>query len=180
MIRPLLALAAALALAGCSTGSLSMASNTPPAPGSFSQTTQTVYGSNGMATTNSQIDPTTGQRVFTGGSFTVGSAPASPAMTNAMIGNWTLSDSYSRNCTLSFSVTPLAGTSGALQANRTGFCSNEFSALAGWMVAGNGIVLTDAAGQLRGQLVADNAGAYLGTVNTMFGPATVKLSRGGV
>ncbi len=180
MIRPLLAFAAVLALAGCSTGSFSMASNTPPAPGTIGQTQQTAYGANGMATTNSQVDPTTGQRVFTGGSFSVGTAPASPAMTNAMIGNWTLSDSFARNCTLSFSVTPLSGTSGALQANQTGFCSNEFSTLAGWMVAGNGVVLTDASGQLRGQLIADNAGAYLGTDNTMFGPTTVKLSRGGV
>lgn len=180
MIRLLLASAAVATLAGCSTGSFSMASNAPPAPGSFSQTTETAYGTNGMATTNSQIDPVTGQRVFTGGSFSVGSAPASLAMTNAMIGNWTLSDSFSRSCTLAFSVTPLGGPSGALQANKTGFCSNEFSALAGWMVAGNGVVLTDATGQLRGQLVADNAGAYLGTVNTMFGPTTVKLSRGGV
>lgn len=180
MIRLLAASAAIVTLAGCSTGSFSMASNKPPAPGSYNQSQQTAYGSNGTATTTSQIDPSTGQRVFTGGSFSVGTAPASPAMTNAMIGNWTLSDSYARNCTLSFSVTPLAGTSGALQANKTGFCSNEFSALAGWMVAGNGVVLTDATGQLRGQLVADNAGAYLGTVNTMFGPTTVKLSRGGV
>ncbi|WP_449393980.1 AprI/Inh family metalloprotease inhibitor [Devosia riboflavina] len=180
MIRTLLALGTVLTLAGCSTGSFSMASNAPPAPGNFGQSQQTAFGSNGMATTNSQIDPNTGQRVVTGGSFSVGTAPASPAMTNAMIGNWTLSDSYSRNCTLSFSAAPLAGTSGALQANQSGFCSNEFSALAGWMVAGNGVVLTDASGQLRGQLVADNAGAYLGTVNTMFGPTTVKLSRGGV
>ena len=180
MIRLLLASAAVLALAGCSTGSFSMASNAPPSTGMYGQSQQTAFGSNGVATTNSQVDPVTGQRIVTGGSFSVGTAAASPAMTNAMIGNWTLSDSYARNCTLAFSVAPLAGSSGALQANQTGFCSNEFSALAGWMIAGNGVVLTDASGQLRGQLVADNAGAYLGTVNTMFGPTTVKLSRGGV
>lgn len=180
MIRLFLASTAVATLAGCSTGSFSMASNTPSAAGMYGQTQQTAFGSNGVATTNSQVDPVTGQRIVTGGSFSVGNTPASPAMTNAMIGNWTLSDSYARNCTLSFSVSPLAGTSGALQANQTGFCSNEFSGLAGWMVAGNGVVLTDATGQLRGQLVADNAGAYLGTVNTMFGPTTVKLSRGGV
>ncbi|HWV22385.1 MAG TPA: AprI/Inh family metalloprotease inhibitor [Devosia sp.] len=180
MMRRLFALCPVLVLAGCSTGSFSVASKAPPAPGHFGQTQQTAYGTNGLATTTSQIDPATGQRVVTGGSFSVGTAPASPAMTNAMIGTWTLSDSYARNCTLSFSITPLAGASGALQASPSGFCSNEFSALAGWMVAGNGVVLTDASGQLRGQLVADNAGAYLGTVNTMFGPTTVKLSRGGV
>ena len=180
MIRPLLALAAILPMAGCSTGSFFMASNRPPAPGSYGQSQQTAYGSNGTATTNSQVDPTTGQRVFTGGSFSVGTAPASPAMTNAMLGNWTLSDSYSGTCNLSFSATPLAGGSGALQANQSGFCSNEFSALVGWMVAGNGVVLTDASGQLRGQLVAGAAGAYIGTVNTALGPTTVKLSRVGV
>ncbi|MBN9331887.1 AprI/Inh family metalloprotease inhibitor [Devosia sp.] len=180
MIRALLASAAILALAGCSTGSLSMASNATPAPGSFGQTQQTTYSNGGVSTTTSQVDPSTGQRVVTGGSFSVGNAPASPAMTNAMLGNWTLSDSYARSCTLSFAITPLGGATGALQASKAGFCSNEFSAISGWMVAGNGVVLTDGSGQLRGQLIADNAGAYVGTVNTMFGPPTVKLSRGGV
>ncbi|ODT68302.1 MAG: hypothetical protein ABS75_20935 [Pelagibacterium sp. SCN 63-23] len=179
MIRSLLILGTALALAGCETSSADFAGSghTPVAGGAFSQSERTALGNNGVAITNSQIDPSTGQRVVTGGSFVIGSGHATVA--NAMLGRWTLGDDYARRCSLSLNATPLTGSSGAMQAERSGFCSSEFSGISGWMVAGSGIALTDASGRIQGQLVADNAGGYAGTFNSTFGPSTVRLSRGG-
>lgn len=178
MNRFLILLAAAAVLAGCeTTGGMSASSSAPVGGGGFSQTQQAAYGSNGIATTTSQIDPATGQRVVTGGSFSIGSGNA--ALAGGMVGRWTLGDDYARRCTLSLSASPLAGSSGALEAQQTGFCSSDFSAVAGWMVAGSGIALTDNAGRIQGQLVADAKGDYVGTFNSTFGPNAVRLSRSG-
>lgn len=179
MNRALIVLSAALVLAGCETtsGNISASGNAPVAGGGFSQTQQTAYGNNGIATTTSQIDQATGQRVVTGGSFVFGSG--NMPMAGAMVGRWTLGDDYARRCTLSLSTTPLSGSSGALEAQQTGFCSSDFSAVAGWMVAGSGIALTDNAGRIQGQLVADAKGDYVGTFNSTFGPNAVRLSRSG-
>ena len=178
MKRAAIIMVAAMALAGCeTTGNVSDGGNTSVPIGGFSQSQQTALGSNGVATTTSQIDPATGQRVVTGGSFSFGSGNV--GMASAMIGRWTLGDDYARRCTLSLNTTPLAGGSGAWQAQQTGFCSGDFSAVSGWMAAGSGIALTDSAGRIQGQLVADAKRDYVGTFNTTFGPSTVRLSRGG-
>lgn len=169
----------AMVLVGCETTSseFSASGNAPSASGGFAQTQQSAFGNSGVATTTTQIDPATGQRVVTGGSFVIGSGNV--ALANAMVGSWTLGDDYARRCGLSLTTTPLSGSSGAMQVQRTGFCSHEFSAVSGWMTAGNGIALTDGSGRIQGQLIADNAGGYAGTFNSTFGPSQVQLRRGG-
>lgn len=181
MTRYLIALAAALVLAGCQTGSGNFAAdgNAGPAGSSFGQSQQTSYGNNSVVSTTSQIDPSTGQRVVTGGSFVIGSDANMVGMASTMIGSWTLKDKFARSCTLSFSTSPISGGSGAMQATRSGFCSNEFSSVGGWMTAGSGIALTNGSGAIQGQLVADGKGGYEGNFNTMFGPGAVTLTRGG-
>ena len=181
MIRYLTALTAAFALAGCSTSSTDFAAsgNAGAAGSTFGQSQQTSYGNNSVVTTTSQIDPSTGQRVVTGGSFVIGSNANMTGMAGAMIGNWTLKDKFGRTCTFAFSMSQLSGASGAMQATQSGFCSSEFSSIAGWMSAGNGIALTSNTGAIQGQLVADGKGGYEGNVNTMFGPGAVTLTRGG-
>lgn len=176
-MRNVLLLGAALVLAGCETTSSNFSASSATADGSFARTEQSAMGNGGLVTTTSAVDPSTGQRVVTGGSFSIGSGNAAPV--GAMLGNWTLGDDFARRCTLSFTSSPLSGSAGAMQVQRTGYCSNEFSGVSGWMTAGHGIALTDAAGRIQGQLVADANGAYSGTFNTMFGPSAVKLSRGG-
>ena len=181
MIRYLAVLTAALALAACSTSSTNFAAsgNAGAAGSTFGQNEQTSYGNNSVVTTTSQIDPSTGQRVMTGGSFVIGSNANMAGMANAMTGKWTLKDKFGRTCTFALSTSPLSGASGAMQAAQSGFCSSEFSSVAGWMGAGNGIALTNNTGAIQGQLIADGQGGYEGNLNTMFGPGAVTLTRGG-
>jgi hypothetical protein len=101
------------------------------------------------------------------------------APAGAMMGSWILADDFARRCTLSLTASPLSGSGGAMEVQRAGFCSSEFSGVSGWMAAGTGIALTDATGRIQGQLVADNRGGYTGTYNSAFGPASVKLTRDG-
>lgn len=177
LMRSLLALGAAVVLVGCETTSGDFAASNNAPGGSFARTEQSSLGNGGMVTTTSAIDPTTGQRVVTGGSFAIGSG--NTMAVGAMLGSWTLGDDFARRCSLSLTSATLASSGGAMEVQRTGFCSNEFSNVAGWMTAGSGIALTDASGRIQGQLVSDNRGGYAGTYNTMFGPNAVKLTRGG-
>lgn len=168
-------LGAVLVLAGCETTSNDISAG-GQAGSAFGQMQQTSYGDNSVVTTNSRIDPATGQREITGGTFIFGSGNVAATMP---MGTWTLGDDFARRCTLSFTTTPLGGSAGAMSVNKTGFCSNEFSNVAGWMAAGTGIALTDASGRIQGQLAANGHDAYNGTINTMFGSSAVRMSRGG-
>jgi len=139
---------------------------------------QTVYGNSGAVTTQTRIDPQTGERVVTGGSFVIGSGSGAGQGFGAPFGTWTLSDDFARRCTLSFSTAPLAGANGAMQLDQNGFCASDFSETRGWMNAGTGIALTDASGRIVGQLAQDGQNGYTGSFNSTFGPRNVKLARG--
>jgi hypothetical protein len=164
---------AVLALAACETTDGDMtASSGPAAFGGQTQTTS--FGSGGYATTTSRIDPMTGQPVVTGGSFVIGSASSGASRP---FGVWTLRDTKSGSCTVSFSDKALAGSQGAYELSQLGFCSFEFSDARGWMSAGTGIALTNGSGRIIGQLLASDSNSYTGSLQTNFGPQSVTLTR---
>ncbi len=168
---------ATLALAACeTTGSGDLDARPVGMQPGVSQ--QTVYSNGGMVTTETRLDPQTGQRVVSGGSFVFGTGSQPSAGFGAPFGTWTLSDDFARRCSLSFGTTPLAGTQGTMQLTQNGFCSMDFEQARGWMYAGSGIALTDASGRILGQLVQDGPNTYTGSFNSNFGPRNVKLARG--
>ncbi|MBF0677911.1 MAG: AprI/Inh family metalloprotease inhibitor [Devosia sp.] len=169
------------ALAGCETTGDGGFDDRPAPPRPAFQpgvSQETVYGNSGAVTTQTRIDPQTGQRVLTGGSFVIGSAGASSAGFGAPFGTWTLTDDFARRCTISFGTAPLAGSAGAMQLDQNGFCSSDFEEARGWMNAGSGIALTNASGRILGQLSPDGQNGYTGSFNSSFGPRNVKLARG--
>lgn len=172
---------AVIALAACETTGEGSFNDRPAPPGQLFQpgvSQQTVYGNSGAVTTQTRIDPQTGERVVSGGSFVIGSGSSAPAGFGAPFGTWTLSDDFARRCTLSFGTTPLVGAAGAMQLDQNGFCSSDFQEARGWMNAGTGIALTNSAGRIVGQLAPDGQNGYTGSFNSTFGPRNVKLARG--
>lgn len=171
----------AVLLAACeTTGDGGDYSARPPAPGPglFQPGVQseTRYNSAGAMTAQTQIDPATGQRVITGGSFVIGSG--SMASTGALVGNWTLSGDFARTCSLSFGLAPLGTANGALTANPAGFCNPEYSAIKGWMSVGQAVMLVNGSGTVLAQLSPDGSDTYRGSFNGTFGPSPVTLKRG--
>lgn len=172
----------ALVLAACETTGGGDFDGRPSAPGAGSSgwqsgvTTETRYNNSGAMTAQSQIDPATGQRVITGGSFVIGSGGV--ASSGALVGNWTLSGDFGRNCSLSFGLAPLGAASGALTANPAGFCNPEYSAIKGWMSVGQAVMLTNGSGTVVAQLSPEGSDTYRGSFNGTFGPSPVTLKRG--
>lgn len=161
-------LTAALFLAACET--------TDTGPGSYGSNTAISSQGTNFVTTTSQIDPQTGQRVVTGGSIHI-SSDGSASTLFAPFGTWYIRDDYARSCQVSFSNTTLSGTAGARVLDQTGFCSSDFADARGWMSAGTGFALTNASGRIIGQFASDGAEAYSGTIDSMFGPRPVKITR---
>lgn len=170
----------AMVLAACeTTGDGGDYNPRPPAPGPGmfqpGVATETRYNSAGAMTAQSQIDPATGQRVITGGSFVIGSGNSAPS--GAMVGNWTLSGDFARTCSLSFGMTPLGTSNGAMAVRPAGFCNPEYSAVAGWMSVGQTVMLASASGTVLAQLSPDGSGNYSGSFNGTFGASPVTLKR---
>lgn len=165
---------AALALAGCET----TGTDTPSSSGSsgFGQSQVTSFGSGGYAITDAGVDPRTGQTVVTGASFVIGSGSGNSAASRPF-GTWTLKDTRSGSCSVSFSDSALMGAPDAREVSKVGYCSFEFSDVRGWMTAGRGIALTDASGRIIGQLVAADFNSYSGSLQTNFGPQNVTMTR---
>jgi hypothetical protein len=163
-----LSLTAALSLAACET--------TDTGPGSYGGNTSISSDGANFVTTTAQIDPQTGQRVVTGGSIHI-SSDGSPSTLFAPFGTWYIRDDYARSCQVSFSNTALTGSAGARVLDQTGYCSNDFADARGWMNAGSGFALTNASGRIIGQFASDGTEAYSGTIDSMFGPRPVKITR---
>jgi hypothetical protein len=170
-----LTLGAALFLAGCETTDTGP-STYSSGSGAFGQQSVTSSEGNNFITTTSQIDPQTGQRVVTGGSFHV-SSDGSTASLFAPMGTWYIRDDYARSCQVSFSNTSLSGSAGARVLDQTGFCSSDFSDARGWMSAGTGFALTNSSGRIIGQFASEGSDSYSGTIDSMFGPRPVKITR---